>query len=255
MKNKVILNLIETILKWLFGNSFHIRNNNTIIGALFTLIHKYYVIDNFRFIYPKNLTSLGFRSRFYFDVYESDERYLIKKHIHKNDRVLEVGGCIGIVSCLINKILENPYSHVVVEGNPHLLSTLYKNKHINQCGFIIENCIIGNTRYSDFYIHDLIVGGSADRQTSDKIEVVTRSFQELIVKHGLFSTLIMDIEGGEYDLIINNTVEIMMFDKVIAEIHDFIIGEEKANLIRLTLKNLGFNQVEKIKENEVWVKI
>jgi len=153
------------MLQTIFGPEFYPKRNNPIVGLLYSILNNVYKTDGCRFYYPKNITSLGFRSRFFFDIYEIEERELIKKYISEGDRILELGGCIGVVSYIANRLLKDPHDHVVVEANPGLIPTLNKNKELNMCGFIIEHCIIGSSRYCDFFVHELIVGGSGERKT------------------------------------------------------------------------------------------
>ena len=246
--------LITRMLQTIFGPEFYPKRNNPIVGLLYSILNNVYKTDGCRFYYPKNITSLGFRSRFFFDIYEKEERELIKKYISEEDRILELGGCIGVVSCIANRLLKDPYSHVVVEANPELIPTLNKNKELNNAGFIIEHCIIGSSRYSDFFVHELIVGGSRDRKTKRKTEIVSRSLNELLDKHGDFSVLLIDIEGGEYDFIMENIETIRNFSKIIIELHDFIIGIKKVEELKEILQNLGFSFKENIGDCEVWLK-
>jgi predicted O-methyltransferase YrrM len=48
--------------------------------------------------------------------------------LRPEERVLELGGCLGVVSCSINTLLRDPSRHVVVEANPKLLAYLYENR-------------------------------------------------------------------------------------------------------------------------------
>jgi len=242
------------MLQTIFGPEFYPKRNNPIVGLLYSILNNVYKTDGCRFYYPKNITSLGFRSRFFFDIYEIEERELIKKYISEGDRILELGGCIGVVSCIANRILKDPHDHVVVEANPELIPTLNKNKELNMCGFIIEHCIIGSSRYCDFFVHELIVGGSGKRKTKRKIEIVSRSLNELLEKHGNFSVLLIDIEGGEYNFIMENKEAIRNFSKIIIEQHDFIIGPKKVGELKEILQNLGFSFKENIGASEVWLK-
>jgi len=242
------------MLQTIFGPEFYPKRNNPIVGFLYSILNDVYKTDGCRFYYPKNITSLGFRSRFFFDIYEIEERELIKKYISEGDRILELGGCIGVVSCIANRLLKDPHDHVVVEANPELIPTLNKNKELNMCGFIIEHCIIGSSRYCDFFVHELIVGGSGKRKTKRKIEIVSRSLNELLKKHGNFSVLLIDIEGSEYNVIMDNKEAIRNFSKIIIEQHDFIIGPKKVGELKEILQNLGFSFKENIGASEVWLK-
>ena len=51
---------------------------------------------------------------FYYEIFE---QYLITKWIKPNDKVLELGGRLGVVSFTIQSILHKKENHVVVEPN------------------------------------------------------------------------------------------------------------------------------------------
>lgn len=57
------------------------------------------------------------RGKFTADSYELPGRVLAKRYLSPMATVLELGGCIGVVSCVINRVLQQPRRHVVVEGN------------------------------------------------------------------------------------------------------------------------------------------
>jgi len=228
------------------------RHNNPLAGLYFTLKNQFYQIDGCSFEYPKHLVTLGFRSRFYFRNYEREEREFVTRFIEKNDRVLELGACLGIVSCLTNKCLGDPSKHVVVEANPELIPTLQRNRDRNACKFSVEHCMLSEGHSADFYIHDLIVGGSADRKTPRKTQIVCRSFQELQEKHGEFTALVIDIEGGEHQLFEDYLPQMEKVRTIILEQHDFIIGPEKIEQLRNALTEHGFQQTALSGQSEVW---
>jgi hypothetical protein len=55
---------------------------------------------------------------------------------------MDRGGCIGVVSCVINRVLQEPSRHVVVEGNPYIIPALQCNRDFNGCSFQIEHGVL-----------------------------------------------------------------------------------------------------------------
>jgi hypothetical protein len=53
--------------------------------------------------------------------------------------VIELGGALGVVACVTNKLLAQPSAHVVVEANPLAIPPLTVNKEANHCAFEIVN--------------------------------------------------------------------------------------------------------------------
>jgi len=69
--------------------------------------------------------------------WEREEQEDIIKYLDSGSSVLELGGRYGVVSCVINKLLNNPERHVVFEPDDLVWNTLEKNKYKNNCKFII----------------------------------------------------------------------------------------------------------------------
>ena len=75
---------------------------------------------------------------------------------------------------------------------------------------------------------------------------------ELHEKHGEFNVLIMDIEGGEHSLIRSYADLLQDYRLIIVELHDFIIGPEKAEECRAVLRERGFRMIDVCEITEVW---
>ena len=69
--------------------------------------------------------------------YEKPEREAVLHYLQPHWSVIELGGCIGVVSCITNKLLENPANHLVLEVNPLVLPFLKSNRDANGCAFQI----------------------------------------------------------------------------------------------------------------------
>ncbi len=117
---------------------------NPVAGLFFDLTGGVYQADGCRFVNLRKITNLGWRgASFWRDKYEADERKLIKQFISSDDSVIELGACLGIVSCITNRLLKNPSKHLVVEANPYLIPWLVRNQMLNDAGFLIEHCAVG----------------------------------------------------------------------------------------------------------------
>ena len=186
--------------------------------------------------------------------YEVEELYLLNciPDINKLS-VLELGGCLGVISVVLNKKLNNPEKHVVIEANPKLLKYLEHNKKINNCSFSIKNALItSNKDNNTFYSYDKLVAGSAhrlDNKESNKTKHIVDTFtlDELKsqVNHD-FDLLVMDIEGGELDFLLE--FDVSDFKYVLVELHQNIMpGIENFNNKCLDELNWrGFNVVESV---------
>ena len=224
-------------------------------GIYFTYFMKTYKQNGLNIHIPLELTNFIFRGRFALNRYEVQEAKYISKYLPSNSKVLELGSCIGYISCLINQVLINKENHVTLEANPNLIKWIKKNRDINNCSFHIENSIISAESENIFYIHDLIVGGSNKRKTPNKRKIDGVSIDFLEKKYDIeFDTLIMDIEGGELDLLRDNKQKISMFKRVFFEVHSFngTLTKEEGFECESILTDLGFNLIVRDGNFQIW---
>src|ERR1700722_6435882 len=113
-----------------------------VIGFGFDLTGAIYKVDGCRFKIPVHLTDRNYRSAFVFGEYEAGERKLIRQFLRGDDRVIELGGGIGVLSCLVNSPLTARTQHLVVEANPELIPILRRHRELNRAGFEIETCAV-----------------------------------------------------------------------------------------------------------------
>lgn len=205
---------------------------------------RHIIIDNNKFIYDKYyLDSISplvkgqkysehsniFEYRWinYPESFEKPERDLIKKYCNNSSIVLELGGNIGVTSCLINRITDFKTEHTVTENMNILVKILERHKLLNEAQFQIipYNLInIKSLNHSSFN----------------------------------YNTLISDIEGDEYQFIIDNFQYISTHIKlIIIEFHQQYFcrqgGRIDASLIKHCqhLLQSRFNIIDKI--NNVFV--
>jgi FkbM family methyltransferase len=228
-------------------------------GLLFDLLGGVYRIHDLKITIPRSLTARSFRSQFFWHLYESDERRLIDQFVREQDRVLELGGCLGVISCLTNRKLVDPRSHVVVEANGKLISCLTENRKSNRCGFHIVHGMISRSSTGRFYIHDEILDGSGVERTDAGVPVVSvnvpvYTIDQIESEYGMrFNVVIMDIEGGELSFIEENTEFLRRIDLLIVELHRPVIGQGVARAVSI-LREQEFINIESLGASEVWVK-
>lgn len=239
---------------------FHKLKYNEFFGSLFfTVFSKYYRTEHMRFSYPRDMVGFMQRSRFFYDIYESEERELANKYLRSNDRVLELGSCIGIVSCVINKNLTSSESHhVAVEPNPNLVPVIEENRKLNNRNFAIENCAIADDEEVEFQIDDHITrGGLRDYSEVDNgavVRVPGRSIDDLVKKYGAFNVLVMDIQGAE-EFVFSGACDFLdPIRLIIVEWHPKIIGGAAVTRCRDILLRHGFRMAEALSDVEAWLR-
>jgi len=224
-----------------------------LLGLVFDLKGARFHADGCTFDIPKDVTTRSFRSCFLLATHEIDERILLKRYIRPQDRVIELGACLGIVSCLTNKILADKSAHVVVEANPLCVQGLYRNRDLNKAGFLVEHCAVSNGSEVTFYLHPkYIVGGSLQRPTERGVRLPAKSLTQLERERGPFTALIIDIEGSERDVFEDSVELLKRYRLVVVELHDWAIGADGVERCRTILRDCGLVFAERSGIVEVW---
>jgi len=226
-------------------------------GIYFSLFTKTYKNSGVVLHIPFHLTDFKFRGRFALDLYEVEEARYLTKYLSPYAKVLELGSCLGYVSCIVNNILIYKDQHVALEANPNLIPWIAKNREANNAHFHLENSVVSTEKSNTFYIHKLIVGGSTKRKTPKKMEIEGLTIDALKTKYNIdFDTLVMDIEGGELSLLRDFKEQIASFKHIFFEIHPFagILTHEEAQECEDILTALGFQQIIKDGHYQMWEK-
>jgi FkbM family methyltransferase len=224
-----------------------------IFGFGFDLAGSIYRVDGCEFEIPGHLTDRNYRSAFVFDEYESAERKLVHRFLRPDDCVIELGGCIGILSCLVNSRLKSPGNHLVVEANPELIPMLSRHRAINGAGFRIEECAVSSEPEVNFAVHRLMTHGSLLAQPDARfIKVHGRSLADLHYSHGPFNTLLIDVEGSELEVLKNSRHLLRDYRLVIIELHHDLLGAEGVATCRRILTSVGLRSSAVIKSVEAW---
>ena len=206
------------------------------------------------FVVPPELTTPETRGEFLLGRYESVERRFARKHIPADASVLELGGCLGIVACEVNRRLADPQRHVVFEPHPGIAAYLEANRDRNRCRFAIRRQIVAPSGPAAFYLCDPYVGGSSLLRPVDrKIAVPTVTVAELERDTGLrFDALVVDIEGAEHAFFAENAALVGRARVVLVEFHPQIIGEESCEESRLRLRAAGLQPCDRQGSVEAW---
>jgi FkbM family methyltransferase len=226
-------------------------------GAIFDLRGGRFNINGCTFIIPKEQTSREYRSSFLSDRYEVEDLEVVRACIRPTDRVLELGACLGVVSCTTNKILQDKTRHVVVEANPFCIPSLHRNRDLNQCQFLIEHCAVSQAHEVTFHLNPkMIVSSSiqANGASNIPVRVPARSLNELDSRYGPFTALIMDIEGAELETFEQARELLRRYRMVIVELHDWALGELGLKRCREILSEAGLRCQKKVKWVEAWAR-
>jgi FkbM family methyltransferase len=223
----------------LWGNRGHLR------GLTFDL-------DN-----PHIETAL--KGRFLFGTYESSSVRLVDEYLPADAPVVELGGCIGVTGCLVNRKLRNPAQHVVVEAHHGLVPALRKNRDLNGCRFeIVEGAIAyGRDAVSFWYHPTVFVGGSTiPLEGGREVRVPAVTLGALVRDRGFDRiSLISDIQGAEVELV-DHEMDVLTrhVDTMVMEIHpaDWGAGKVRTAEMLRTLEANGFRTVTRARNDVVF---
>jgi FkbM family methyltransferase len=174
--------------------------------------------------------------------HERDEQDHARYAIRPDSVVLELGARYGVVSCVINKILNNPKNQVSVEPDPRVWDILEKNRDTNGCTFEIVRGLISKVPVRLSF--DLMPSGLATKAvpSGGHINAETFTLEEIQAKYGLkFDTLVADCEGGLGPFFEENP---WMYDQLRTVLYEADCPEAcDYGLIQRNLQSHGFQNV------------
>jgi FkbM family methyltransferase len=183
--------------------------------------------------------------------YERFERHAVLQYIRPEYPVVELGACIGVVACVTNGALKNPGWHVVVEANPHVIPILQDNRDNNRCEFEILNLALSYDQPSVTFSPSTDFRGTSLRGSANQsfqepsVTVATTELGKIVGQRGYDRfTLICDIEGQEYELVMRESAILNRVDTLILETHARLIGDAKNREMMERLADLGFRTID-----------
>jgi len=169
--------------------------------------------------------------------YENEEMGLIESHLPKDDDVVELGAGVGVVSAFIHNRISRDARSVALEANPDLIPIIEEVRRLNGCNFEIDNRAYSSSGESV----ELTVGTTLTRSSVHTTGKKTKRIHSTDLK-GLIEecefeefSLIIDIEGAEFDLL-RNEYEVLKehCPLVILEIHRHV-EEEGLSVVKQIL--------------------
>lgn len=176
----------------------------------------------------------------YKGMYEQHENIILNGGVDENDRVLDIGSSIGYISIKVAKMLASSNQILCFEANPRIIPFFLKNSKLNDLKLHVNNCVLSSANGSvDFYIHhDFTSSSLLTAPHMEKINIPQKDINEVISEFKA-NFLIMDIEGGEAELI--PMIDLTPINKICVEIHPACIGMNKSSELIKYLLVEGFN--------------
>jgi FkbM family methyltransferase len=159
--------------------------------------------------------------------YEFPESQALIALVKADDRVLELGGGVGLISALASKIAK--LGQVVsVEANPTMVKYISRVHALNNVQGSVINAVVAKSdeiKTVKFYLRRNFWSSSMSPEPPDYVECIdvpAASIDDLVQQHRP-SVVIIDIEGGELDLIHGSWAANIRL--IIMEVHPEVIGE------------------------------
>jgi FkbM family methyltransferase len=185
-----------------------------------------------------------------FGDYEAAEVRMVSEKITKDDVVLEFGGGLGLVSTLCAKRIgsERVFCY---EANPAMIHVIKDTYRTNGVSPSLSHGLLGTADgMAELFVGAHFYSASAISFSSDAKKIQVPSFAINSVIHQVRPTfLIMDIEGGERDLV--PAIDFSGIRKVLIELHPGRIGDEGVRRVRQCLTAAGLSVDTRLSEEKI----
>ena len=172
--------------------------------------------------------------------YEKPETRITLHALRSGDTVLELGTGLGFISSLCARKVGDGNVHSF-EANPALERIIKRNYWLNRVSPSLNICLLGEENGSvTFYVMKNFWSSSTIQGYRAKpIQVPTRRFNDELERLRP-NFLIIDIEGGEHDLI--HYARLDGVEKVCIELHPHLLGEEAVAEVEAFFLGQGFQE-------------
>ena len=169
--------------------------------------------------------------------------------LQPHHRILEVGGCYGVTSCVINHLLADPSKHLVIEPREKMIQVMHKNRESHKARFHTFHGAISRTPLK-------IVDASCFSCSEVESNVKTKSVEELEAQYDIdFNALVIDCEGCILHLFRENSallskLEIILMEEDRGDICNYKEVYEILDTFNFLRVKQGFHSVWKKQKHE-----
>lgn len=191
----------------------------------------------------------------FLNLYETFEIKALQATLESSDTVIELGTGLGVMAALSAKKVSDLHVNTY-ELNPELETPILELFRLNQLNPTLHLYGLGaEDKQIEFFIqNEFWISSSIHPETSKDyrtIKVHIKSFdQEVKTLNPPPNYLIVDIEGGEYELFSGSTLETIQ--KILVEVHPDVLGASKIDQINRMLEKKGFIKDNRISSENVW---
>jgi FkbM family methyltransferase len=186
------------------------------------------------------------------DGYELPERIMVERHLDPALPLIELGGSLGILSSLLARKLNAGTRYDIVEANSAIIDVCEQNAKSGSptCTVNIHNLAIAyGADEVSFHASENIHISKLSTNGNVTVKAVTLSKLLTLAGSPEQYTLVMDIEGAEYDVFENDPQAFANCTLAIVETHPKAFAERQKSeddFLRL-VSNVGLKVVDQIK--------
>jgi FkbM family methyltransferase len=181
--------------------------------------------------------------------YEQREIDLIRRYVTRGDRVIELGVCLGATTLVLAEIVGRE-NLLAIEADPRNLALAEAMFALNQLDIRMEHgVLVSGTLVPETISFRSNANPSssslAERGGSEiTVTVPALSFEE-ILRREKATCLVLDIEGGEFELFTGAT-DLGVVEQIIMEAHPAVIGDGGMAELHAALLRFGFRKYRDI---------
>jgi FkbM family methyltransferase len=181
-----------------------------------------------------------------FGIYEYPERVLIERWLPTDADCIELGCSIGVISRIILQKLQTDYQLIAVEASADLVNLAEIN--IAAAGFSsrfksVHSAVHYHGDHVIFEEHEEHIRGRvATQEKAGGIAIPCTTLSRVLKNNFLGAySLVMDIEGSEFDVITKDSESLVNCQAIIAEIHGDT--KSKSDFVE-NIEGMGFKLAE-----------
>lgn len=210
---------------------------------------RHVTIDGLRLIayrqdIPKHVSQMLVRGD-----YEMPERRAVSALLRRDDRVLEIGSCVGVVAMTAAKVV-GAHNVLAFEPNPAAAKVARENFAANRLAVELVNAAVGTADGTlDLRISpDSWLGASSRRQFEGRTVATPMRSIAGVVNDFKPSVLVIDTEGMEEELLA--ACPLNGVRALVVEVHPDVIGEAGIARLGQHLSSSGFVPVARLSSGD-----
>ncbi|KEO54187.1 FkbM family methyltransferase [Thioclava pacifica] len=182
--------------------------------------------------------------------YEEPEAEMVRQYLQPGTNVIELGGCVGVISALVRDRIGPDAQHIIVEAKPELAAICRQNAERGAAPGAVE-VVEAAVDYSGKPMITFALGHNAhvghvarDGEGGFSVPAITLSNLAERLPDGPFA-LVCDIEGEELALFAAEGALLERATLVILETHPHVYPGKEADLARMRqqIEMTGLQQV------------